>query len=151
MYTTPIVNYLLWRYEASIQGKGYVIGSVVLDTEDIEHISPQTPPDQTTIAPGYEVNDNGAYAETFLKEHLNSIGNLMLISSNHNRSIGNIAFREKLDSYNKNPILNQQAEIKKFVSKVDGEVKWDVNAIEKRSKAIINFAEGAWNFNPIST
>jgi len=149
MYTTPIVNYLLWRYEASIQGKGYVIGSVVLDTEDIEHISPQTPPNQTTIALGYEVDENGVYSEAFLKEHLNSIGNLMLISSNHNRSIGNIEFIEKLNSYNKNPILNQQAEIKNFTSAIDGEVKWDVNAISNRRKTIIDFAEGAWNFNTI--
>jgi uncharacterized protein with ParB-like and HNH nuclease domain len=147
MYTTPTVNYLLWRYEASIQGKGYVIGSVVLDTEDIEHISPQTPPDKGNIAPGYEVDGQGKYAEAFLKEHLNSIGNLMLIASNHNRSIGNVAFSEKLESYNKNPILNQQSEIKLFASEVDENPRWDVDAIIRRKNAIIKFTEKTWSLS----
>lgn len=147
MYSTPIVNYLLWRYEASIQGKGYVIGSVVLDTEDIEHISPQTPPDKSQIAPGYEVDQYGNYSEHFVKEYLNCVGNLMLISSNHNRSIGNISFNEKLESYNKNPILKQQAEIKMFASDSNGNPEWDAKAITKRKGVIVDFAERTWAIN----
>jgi len=147
MYTTPTVNYLLWRYEASIQSKGYVVGSVVLDTEDIEHISPQTPPDSSKIAPGYEIDEQGSYTEDFLKEHLNSVGNLMLISSNHNRSIGNIAFAEKLESYDKNPILKQQAEIKVLATYIEGKPRWDVNSITKRKNAIVKFALAAWDLN----
>lgn len=51
-----------------------------------------------------------------------SIGNLMLISGSHNATIGNKAFALKLKSYNDNPLLNQQAEIKEFLE--DGKPVW---------------------------
>ncbi|MBW8683536.1 DUF262 domain-containing protein [Chitinophaga rhizophila] len=146
MYSTPIVNYLLWRYEASIQSKGYVLGSIILDDEQIEHISPQKPPIDQTLASGYKVNSINEYSEDFLKDYLNSLGNLMLISGNHNRSIGNIPFKEKLSSYNKNPLLNQQGEIKNFVSGDTDTPLWDMKAIDKRHSVILSFAIFNWSF-----
>lgn len=147
MYTTPTVNYLLWRYEASIQSKGYVLGSITLDDEQIEHISPQTPPAGQVLATGYEVSETNEYSEDFLNDYLNSLGNLMLISGNHNRSIGNIPFKEKLTSYNKNPLLNQQGEIRVFANGDSDNPIWDTKAIDKRHDAILGFALKNWSFD----
>lgn len=147
MYTTPTVNYLLWRYEASIQSKGYVLGAITLDDEQIEHISPQTPPAGQMLATGYEVNATNEYSEDFLKDYLNSLGNLMLISGNHNRSIENIPFKEKLTSYNKNPLLNQQGEIRSFANGDSDNPLWNMKAIDKRHEAILGFALGNWSFD----
>jgi uncharacterized protein with ParB-like and HNH nuclease domain len=149
MYTTPTVNYLLWRYEASIQSKGYVLGSITLDDEQIEHISPQTPPAGQILATGYEVNANNEYSEDFLKDYLNSLGNLMLISGNHNKSIGNIPFKEKLTSYNKNPLLNQQDEIRSFANGDSNNPLWDMKAIDKLHEAILGFALGNWSYDVV--
>jgi uncharacterized protein with ParB-like and HNH nuclease domain len=147
MYSTPIVNYLLWRYEASIQGKGYVVGSISLEEEQIEHISPQTPPNEQAIASGYEITANGKYSDIFNQKYLNCLGNLMLISGSHNQSIGNIPFAEKLASYNSNPLLNQQAEIRSFaqIDKTES-VLWNVLAIEKRHSAMLTFALKEWSY-----
>lgn len=146
MYTTPTINYLLWRYEASIQNKGYVVGSITLEDEQIEHISPQTAPGEA-ITFGYDVNAANQYDEDFLKDYLNCIGNLMLISGVHNRSIGNTSFSLKLHSFKSNPLLNQQSEIKSFANTdTNGNPKWDKKSIDKRHEVILNFAINNWCF-----
>src|SRR5690606_39625388 len=83
----------------SIQNKGYSIKNFSLENEQIEHISPQTPTDGEPIATGYDLNEDCDYSEYFVSKHLNSLGNLMLISGSHNASIGNKAFKDKLNSY----------------------------------------------------
>lgn len=149
MYKTGVLNYLLWRYEASIQNKGYAIGSIKLEDEQIEHISPQTPPNGDPIASGYEINAQNEYSQEFVIDYLNCLGNLMLISGTHNRSIGNIPFKDKLHSYNSNPLLNQQVEIKNFITGDNTNPIWDANAIEKRHQVIFNFALKNWNYDNI--
>jgi hypothetical protein len=42
MYNSRVLSYLLWKYENSIQNRGYHIGSSAIKDEQIEHISPQT-------------------------------------------------------------------------------------------------------------
>jgi hypothetical protein len=147
IYENPVLNYLLWRYEASIQSKGYVVGSMKLENEQIEHISPQVPPNSEPIASGYEVDANNQYTDDFKRDYLNSLGNLMLISGSHNASIGNKAFSEKLNSYNKNPLLNQQGEIKNFASGTHDTPVWDSVAIDKRHEMIRDFAVRTWSFD----
>lgn len=147
MYENSVLKYLLWRYEDSIQNKGYVIGNMTLVNEQIEHISPQFVPTGERVAAGYEVDDHGVYTEGFVSEYLNSLGNLMLISGSHNASIGNQPFKEKLKSYNKNPLLNQQAEIKTFVSGDQDNPLWDKIAIDRRHAAILSFATREWSFD----
>ncbi|RYE34469.1 MAG: HNH endonuclease, partial [Sphingobacteriales bacterium] len=149
MYENPVLNYLLWRYEAGIQNKGYVVGSMKLENEQIEHISPQVPPNGEPIASGYEVDANNQYTDDFKRDYLNSLGNLMLISGSHNASIGNKPFREKLNSYNKNPLLNQQGEIKNFASGTPDTPVWDSVAIDKRHETIRDFAVRTWSFDNI--
>jgi hypothetical protein len=146
MYSNPAINYTLWEYEKSIQNKGYIIDNVNIADESIEHISPQTPPG-IQIESGYDVDGQNQYTEDFLEKELNCIGNLMLISQSHNSSIGNKPFGKKLESYNKNPLLNQQAEIREFL--ISNNISWKKESIEKRKKKIVDFALENWDFNNV--
>ncbi len=141
MYGNKVLNYLLWRYENSIQTTGYRIG---IDKEQIEHISPQNPTNGNPIETGYEVDENNEYSENFISNKLNCIGNLMLISGSHNASIGNEPFSKKLSTYTTNPLLKQQAEIVRF-SKIENEqVVWKSESITERSREIVDFAINNW-------
>lgn len=151
MYGNKVLNYLLWEYENSIQNKGYFIKNFSLENEQIEHISPQTPTDEEPIATGYDLNEDREYSEDFVSKQLNSLGNLMLISGAHNASIGNKAFKDKLESYRKNPLLNQQAEIKDFASSENELFFWKTESIEKRHKKIVDFAIQQWSFDKVET
>lgn len=143
MYGNNVINYLLWEYEGSIQNKGYKINNITLENEQIEHISPQTPTNGDMIASGYEVNDKNEYSDDFVSDYLNCLGNLMLISGSHNSSIGNKPFKNKLESYEKNPLLNQQAEIKNFGN---NNCVWKKEEIDKRHNKILEFAIKRWSF-----
>lgn len=145
MYGNNVLNYLLWQYENSIQNKGYSIKNFSLENEQIEHISPRTPTNGDSIATGYDINDSNEYSEDFIIKHLNSLGNLMLISGSHNASIGNKPFSAKLESYKKNPLLNQQAEIKDFTENGT----WKTVSIEKRHNTIVDFSIRKWSFSNI--
>jgi uncharacterized protein with ParB-like and HNH nuclease domain len=149
IYGNGLLNYLLWEYENSIQNKGYNIRKVSLLNEQIEHISPQTPTNGDHIKSGYELDETSHYPEEFINSHLNCLGNLMLISGSHNASIGNRPFQEKLTSYNNNPLLNQQAEIREFAEKIEDNLFWKISSIEKRHKQILNFAIKKWSFDSI--
>lgn len=145
MYENPALHYILWEYEESIQEKGYKIGNMIIENEQIEHISPQTPTNGEPLETGYDVNDSNQYSEEFTTKYLNCLGNLMLISGSHNASIGNKPFTDKLDSYKKNPLLNQQAEIKDFLN---GDViVWKQANIQNRLTKILDFAIPRWDFS----
>lgn len=152
MYENKVLNYILWKYEDSIQDSGYSIGSGAIENEQIEHISPKKPTNGEPIATGYDVDENKVYLEGFVDKELNCLGNLMLISGSHNASIGNKPFPEKLDSYKSNPLLKQQAEIVEFTDKDNNSCKWGANEIRKRNeKIVIKFAIPKWNFDNIKT
>tara|TARA_B110000285_G_C15097174_1_gene602753 strand:- start:156 stop:1898 length:1743 start_codon:yes stop_codon:yes gene_type:complete len=151
MYGNKVLNYLLWQYENSIQNKGYSIKKFSIENEQIEHISPQTPTNGEPIQTGYEVNEKNEYAEEFITDRLNSLGNLMLISGSHNASIGNKPFKDKLNTYNKNPLLNQQAEIKTFATSENDRIVWKSESILKRHETITAFAVKKWSFDGINT
>lgn len=143
MYGNSALHYLLWEYEEAIQNKGYKIGTTEIENEQIEHISPQTEP-QEAIAAGYDVDENNQYSDEFREKYINSLGNLVLISGSHNASIGNKPFSDKLHSYNENPLLSQQAEIKTFLD--EGKIEWKKNQIQKRLETILRFAINRWSF-----
>ena len=146
MYNFGVVNYLLWRYENFLQNKGYSIQDFLIENEQIEHISPKQP-DNGVIENGYDIDENKKYDEEFESEYLNCIGNLMLISGSHNASIGNKPFIEKLESYNKNPLLNQQAEIKNFSKIENGLAVWKKESIDERHQKILKFGLETWSFD----
>lgn len=146
MYHNKVIRYILHEYEDNLQSKGYELNILNIDNEQIEHISPQTENNEW-IEAGYDVDEGNKYKEGFRENMLNSLGNLMLISGSHNASIGNKPFKEKLDSYNNNPLLKQQAEIKEFAN-IDekGEVIWNSDSISKRHKKILEFSKKRWSF-----
>lgn len=145
MYDNNVINYLLWRYENFLQNKGYSVKKFSIENEQIEHISPRQP-DNGVIENGYDIDENSEYDEEFITEYLNCVGNLMLISGSHNASIGNKPFNEKLNSYNKNPLLNQQAEIKNFAKEENGKPVWKKESINERHEKIVEFGIETWSF-----
>ena len=145
MYGNNVINYFLWRYENFLQNKGYSIQKFSIENEQIEHISPKQP-NNGVVENGYDVDENKQYDEEFITEYLNCIGNLMLISGSHNAAIGNIQFNKKLESYNKNPLLNQQSEIKIFSERENGIPVWKKESIDKRQEKIVNFGLKTWSF-----
>ena len=152
MYGNNVLNYLLWRYENSIQNKGYgTIGKFSIENEQIEHIYPRKPTDREPIETGYDVDKNNQYSEEFISRRLNCLGNLMLISGSHNASIGNKPFKDKLSSYKKNPLLKQQAEIKDFSKIEDSEPIWKEESIIERHKKIVDFAIQTWSFDSVKS
>ncbi|QEN07328.1 DUF262 domain-containing protein [Oceanispirochaeta crateris] len=144
MYGNNVIRYLLWEYEESIQIKGYSINSYNIENEQIEHISPQTPPDGEEIESGYDTVNN-EYSEEFIEKRLNSLGNLMLISGSHNASIGNIPFKNKLNTYKNNPLLKQQYLIEKYAVQDGSHCVWKENSIIRRHKDIIDFSLKRWS------
>ena len=57
------------------------------------------------------------------------------------------SFSEKLKSYNSNPLLNQQAEIKNFLT--NDKIEWKKDSIKKRKKVIVDFVLKNWNLNNV--
>lgn len=150
IYGSNVLRYILWRYENSIQNEGYGVSGFSIASEQIEHISPQNPTNGEPIETGYEVDENNQYSDDFVSRKLNCIGNLMLISGSHNASIGNKPFKDKLLTYKQNPLLNQQAEINKFVEYEDSKPVWKTKSIDERHKKIVDFAINNWSFDIIN-
>ena len=146
MYQNNMINYLLWDYEQHLQRKGYVLsGSVGIESESVEHIAPQTEPDEV-VESGYEIEATGLYSKDFRDNYVNKLGNLMLISQSHNSAIGNKPFADKLQSYKDNPLLRQQAQIKEFVKDESNPV-WDSKAIDSRHQKMVEYALDRWGFS----
>lgn len=148
MYDNSVLRYLLWKYEGHLQRKGYKMNDYQIENEQIEHISPRNPTNGEAIASGYEINSDKQYDEEFIKEYLNCVGNLMLISGSHNSSIGNKPFKKKLKSFIENPILKQQLELQLFIN--PDKIVWNKKSIDKRHLAIVdNFALKKWDFDNV--
>lgn len=79
---------------------------------------------------------------------MHCVGNLMLISREHNSSIGNKPFIKKLNSYGECNLLNQQKEIIDFVENKEEPI-WDKCAIEKRRNRIVDAAIKIWSLDNI--
>ena len=156
-YENRVDNYFYWQYELFCWGKGYgcpidIKYSDVVKVENIEHIAPKTPTDGEPVAHGYgdyvvqDSPENGIDSGNWL----NCIGNLMLISESHNKSIGNCPFADKLSSYETLSLLKQQLEIKSFATEgPGGELIWDVPAIQRRKKKMIETALEIWSLDSI--
>lgn len=154
-YGNRVDNYLLWRYEMYISIPDYPLSQKVsyrdfISNESIEHIAPKTPKDGKPVEAGYGIYDDEKNPENGIVsgEWMNSLGNLMLISQRHNSSIGNKPFSQKLQSYGKDNLLNQQKEIASFVIDKNNPV-WDVTAIENRFNKIVEKAMEIWDIKKV--
>lgn len=124
-------KYILWRYENHLQAEGkqgylpFRFDSII--SPELEHIAPQTPPDDKPAA-GY-----CEYDEEFKQQYLNCFGNYLLVSKSHNCSVGNKPFVEKRDSYT---VLIQQREIQELTKNT---LVWTKSEIKHRKEKIIKF------------
>ena len=120
-----IAKFILWKYENSFGDRSFEFR---YDKEKInlEHIAPQTEPD--TKPHGY-----GDYNDEEFTNLIYCLGNLILLSEKHNKSIGNTTFYEKYKTYT---YLKQQEEIRNMVSE-NG--TWGKSMIKKRNKKIVDF------------
>ncbi len=125
-----IARYLLWKYEVHLETKGeqgYTPTRFDRITKpELEHIAPISEPAQKPH--GY-----GEYDDEFRRQHLNCLGNYLLLSKSHNCAVGNIPFVEKWRTYTHN---EQQREIQRLVSE-NG--LWEKDVIQRRKNAIVSF------------
>ncbi|MFO1373914.1 MAG: DUF262 domain-containing protein [Agitococcus sp.] len=125
-----VAKFLLWKYEnhliKSMNKAGYAVSHYTdIILPELEHIAPTTEPRKPH---GYDV-----YDDEFKNKYLNCLGNYLLVSKQHNCSIGNISFIEKLKTYT---TLEQHRELKGLLDNSD---IWTKEIIEKRHKKIVNF------------
>jgi hypothetical protein len=154
-YKNRVDNYLLWKYELYLCDDSHpaphkVLFEDLIRNESIEHIAPQTPTNGNSVANGYGIYEDKENSQEGIVSGnwINSLGNLLLISQALNSKIGNKPFSEKLKEYGEANLLNQQKEIKTFVSDKNNPV-WDKKAIEKRQGLIITAAKKIWDLNSI--
>jgi len=144
-------RYILKRYEIHLREKeqsynGYVDDlvcnmSIYSGDENkktgwwIEHVAPRT--ENMSEDNGYE-----KYDTDFIDNYLNSIGNLLLVTQNHNICLGNEKFSTKLESYKNSPMFHHR-EIEKFVKNN----MWTKESIEERKNKIIDFVIKTWGLD----
>lgn len=125
-------KYLLWKYENHLEKAGragYVESRYdVVVSPELEHIAPRTPTNGEPIAAGY-----CEYDEEFREQYIDCLGNYLLLSESHNRSLGNKPFAVKLESYKE---LKQHLELQEFTK---GAGVWGKEQIKKRKEKIVKF------------
>jgi hypothetical protein len=121
-------KFLLWKYENHLesQGKsGYAPTRFdKITSPELEHIAPQTENPET----GYDT-----YDEEFINQHINCLGNYLLLSKSHNCSVGNNPFADKRASYTH---LEQQREIQEMTRE---NPTWTRDLIQKRKEKIVQY------------
>lgn len=120
-----IAKFILWKYENSFGDRSFEF-RYNKEKINLEHIAPRIEPD--TKPHGY-----GDYNDEEFINLIYCLGNLILLSEKHNKSIGNTTFYEKYKTYT---YLKQQEEIRNMVSE-NG--TWGKSMIKKRKKKIVDF------------
>lgn len=122
---------LLWLYENLLRKRDAKAGyreqlrwGEVKDA-NLEHIAPQT--ENEAPAAGYD-----AYDKAFRNECLETLGNYLLLSDGHNKSLSNRPFAEKRASYH---YLAQQREVQDMTDA--NAPHWGQKQIEARQKRIV--------------
>ncbi len=123
-----IAKFLLWTYENHLEGQGKNGYSLTrfdkIISPELEHIAPQTENPET----GYDT-----YDDEFIHQHINCLGNYLLLSKSHNCSVGNKPFTDKRASYTH---LAQQREIQEMTSE---NPTWTRDLIQKRKEKLVQF------------
>ena len=131
-----IAKYVLWKYENHLRSRGKAGYNPIrfdqIQSPELEHIAPTTEPNEKPH--GYD-----EYDEEFITQHLNCLGNYLLLSKSHNASIHNDPFPIKHKDYQ---YLEQQREVQWLVPDPKKEV-WGKTIIQKRKKKIIEFIVGS--------
>ena len=126
-----VAKELLWRYENLLRKRDAKAGYQEplrwgeVKEANLEHIAPKT--ENEAPSAGYDT-----YDKAFRNECLESLGNYLLLSDGHNKSIGNIPFAEKRASYQ---YLAQQREVQDMTDA--NAPHWGREQIEKRQAQIV--------------
>lgn len=122
------VRLVLQEIDKKMQSHGQLPDYSSINT--IEHVMPQTLDDEWKVYLGDEAHDLN------LERVKNSIGNLCLISRAANSFVGQDPFEKKKNSYTDVSALTRDLK-----SRTD---KWNMQAIKKRSKDLIDNALDIW-------
>ncbi len=124
-----VAKFLLWKYENHLIGIGKG-GSISrydqIERPELEHIAPITEPESRPH--GYDT-----YDEEFCNQFIDCLGNYLLLTRRHNRSIQNDPFLVKHEDYT---WLAQQREVRKLVPHPDTGI-WSRQIIQERKERII--------------
>lgn len=102
----------------------------------IEHIYPQSPDDE------YWLNRFGFESDEHRKKVMHSLGNLLLLDSPTNSSIGNLPYKNKRDRFaNGTYSANEVA----FNFK-----EWSPKSVLKRERLLLDFIQKRWQFDQIN-
>lgn len=125
-----IARILLWKYENHliVSGKsGYnPVRYDSIKKPNLEHIAPRNENKEA---------DNGycSYDEDFNNRYLECLGNYLLLSGSHNKSLSNARFQIKRDSFTH---LQQQLEVHRMT---EHDLLWDKEKIRQRHLKIVDF------------
>ena len=126
-----VARKLLWEYENLLRKRDAKAGYYEplrwgqMEDPNLEHIAPKT--ENEAPSAGYDT-----YDEAFRNECLESLGNYLLLSDRHNKSIGNCPFAEKRASYQ---YLAQQREVQDMTDA--NAPHWGREQIEERQAKIV--------------
>lgn len=135
-------HYIVMEYENSLSPSSYDSSKIEILLKEQEHIAPQNP--KSWDYEGYDF-DGINYSENFSELGLNSIGNFTVLPKNENLYVSNKNFSEKLDHFDQS-ILIQHREIRNFASELNGELMWDIEAVNRRADKISDFVMEHWDF-----
>ncbi|OHB98001.1 MAG: hypothetical protein A2W74_02565 [Planctomycetes bacterium RIFCSPLOWO2_12_38_17] len=124
------VRLILQEIDKRMQSHGQLPDYSSINT--IEHVMPQTLDDEWMAYLGDEANDLN------LERVKNSIGNLCLISRAANSFVGQDPFEKKKNSYTDVSALTRDLKVRTD--------KWNMQAIKKRSKDIVERALDIWSW-----
>ena len=132
------IKYVLSEYEIHLSSKVDVPLAVatqekILSPEyQVEHIWAQ-----------HQSNEVDSEEETEHQQNVHRLGNLTIASQSWNKSMGNKAFREKRQQSDGAPSYsNSKLLVQKDLAKLPS---WDVDAINDREAAIVDFALQRWS------
>lgn len=144
------LRYFLFEYEESLRDKDNRYTEKILwerykDSETVEHILPQTTNGvqewESMLNQTPEIkNTRGSNRQLNIIKLKNSLGNLVPLSKSLNPELQNKPFNEKVEQYK----TGSYSEIEISQSK-----KWDKNAIENRTKKLLDFMFERWGINEI--
>ncbi len=132
-------RYLLWKYEndlrrinkvAPMAASEYLnkFGTKNLDNT-LEHITPQNP-------------DFMNHTESFTKDYLNNIGNLVLMVLGKNAQLNNANPTDKAEGFQNSTLISQ----KEVGDKIKSQGKWSESEINERQEKIVSFALKYWKY-----
>jgi len=137
----PTFRYVLWKYENSnrVQGDYELSPGIYMNelgdprlNSTLDHITPRNPKDVS-------------YEESFNRDYLNNLGNLVLMPHGMNAR-----FKNKLPAEKQAPLAESSLASHREVGKtIQKEGKWEQEQIEARKKKIMSFALGRWEAQAI--